>query len=257
MAHIIVCIKSVMLEAPTGRNIRTSETCDLNPFDRPSIDMALRLRGEMGGRVTALSMGPDSCEFAVCDAMAMGADRGVLLSDPALAASDTLATTTALAAAIQKLAPYDLVLFGTRSSDSDTGQVGPQASVLLGIPMVTGAIFIENTTSGLTVLRRSDGFLETFALSFPAALTIHPSAAQPIEPGLAGISSAYDAGAVEKWSLKDIGLSPRQVGETGSPTRVTALNRAKRDRKCEFISGETDEQADMLIQRLLEMGAIG
>lgn len=257
MAHIIVCIKSVMLEAPIGRNIRTSETCDLNPFDRPSIDMALRLRNEMGGRVTALSMGPDSCEFAVCDAMAMGVDRGVLLSDPALAASDTLATTTALAAAIQKLAPYDLVLFGTRSSDSDTGQVGPQTSVLLAIPMVSGAIFIENTASGLTVIRRSDGFLETFALSFPAALTIHPSAAQPIEPGLAGISAAYDAETVEKWSLKDIGLSPRQVGETGSPTRVTALNRAKRERTCEFISGETDEQADRLIQRLLEMGAIG
>ena len=126
-----------MLEAPTGRSIRTSETCDLNPFDRPCIDMALRLRKEMGGTVTALSMGPDSCAFAVCDAMAMGVDRGVLLSDPALAASDTLATTTALAAAIRKLAPYDLVLFGTRTSDSDTGQVGPQTSVLLGIPMVT------------------------------------------------------------------------------------------------------------------------
>lgn len=257
MAQIIVCIKSVMLEAPTGRSIRTSETCDLNPFDRPSIDMALRLRKELGGSVTALSMGPDSCQFAICDAIAMGVDRGVLLSDPALAASDTLATTTALAAAIQKLAPYDLVLFGTRTSDSDTGQVGPQTSVLLGIPMVTGAIFIENTTSGLTVLRRSDGFLETFALSFPAALTIHPSAAQPIDAGLAGISAAYDEKTVEKWSLKDLGLSPKRVGEAGSPTRVTALSRAKRERKCEFVPGDTEEQADALIQRLLELGLIG
>ncbi len=257
MAHIIVCIKSVMLEAPKGRSIRTSENCDLNPFDRPSIDMALRLRKELGGTVTALSMGPDSCEFAICDAVAMGVDRGVLLSDPALAASDTLATTTALAAAIEKLAPYDLVLFGTRTSDSDTGQVGPQTAVLLGIPMVTGAIFIENTESGLTVLRRSDGFLETFALPFPAAMTIHPSAAQPIDAGLSGISTAYDGESVEKWSLKDIGLSARQVGEAGSPTRVISLTRAKRERKCEFMSGETEEQADTLIQRLLELGLIG
>ncbi len=257
MAHIIVCIKSVMLAAPTGRSSRTSEFCDLNPFDRPAIDMALGLRKELGGSVTALSMGPDTCEFAVCDAIAMGVDRGVLLSDPALAASDTSATTTALAAAVQKLAPYDLVLFGTRSSDSDTGQVGPQTSVLLGIPMVTGTIFVENTTSGLTVLRRSDGFLETFALSFPAAMTIHPSAAQPIDPRLAGISTAYETKTVEKWSLQDLGLSPRQVGEAGSPTRVTALKRAHRERKCEFVTGETDEQADKLLQRLLELGLIG
>ncbi len=257
MAHIIVCIKPVMLAAPTGRSIRNSETCDLNPFDRPVIDMALRLRNEMGGTVTALSMGPKTCEFAVCDAIAMGVDRGVLLSDPELAGSDTLATTTALAAAVQKLEPYDLVLFGTRTTDSDTGQVGPQTSVLLGIPMVTGAIFIENTASGLTVLRRSDGFLETFALSFPAALTIHPSAAQPIDAGLAGISAAYDGEAVEKWSLKELGLSSKQVGEAGSPTRVISLTPAKRERKCEFFTGEVEEQADALIQRLLELGLIG
>jgi electron transfer flavoprotein beta subunit len=257
MAHIIVCIKAVMLDAPTGRRIRTSENCDLNPFDRPAVDMALRLRESLGGTVTALSMGPDSCEFAVCDAIAMGADRGILLSDRALAGSDTLATTTALSAAIQKLAPFDLVLFGMRSSDSDSGQVGPQTAVLLDIPMVTGAIFIEKTDSGLTVLRRSDGFLDTFAVSFPAAMTIHSSAGQPSDAGLPGISNAYGGHFVEKWSLKDLGLSARQVGEIGSPTRLISLTRVKRERKCEFIAGENEQQAETLMQRLLDSGLIG
>ena len=88
-------------------------------------------------------------------------------------------------------------------------------------------------------------------------MTIHPAAAQPIDAGLSGISTAYDGETVEKWSLKDLGLSPRQVGEAGSPTRVISLTRVKRERKCELMPGETEAQADTLIQRLLALGLIG
>jgi len=219
--------------------------------------MALRLKDELGGTVTALSMGPDSCKFSLCDVMAMGADRGVLVNDPSLAGSDTYATSTTLAAAIKKLSPFDLVFFGTRTADSDTGQVGPQTAVTLGLPMVTWAHTIENINTGLRVERRADGFHEVFELSLPAALTIHPGSVQPRDADLASIEAAFERQTPENWNLTDLGLSPDAVGEAGSPTRVVSLSRVDRERKCEFLSGEPDQQAANLIQRLLDQGLIG
>jgi electron transfer flavoprotein beta subunit len=189
--------------------------------------------------------------------MAMGADRGVLLSDPALAGSDTLATSSALAAAIQKLAPFDLVFFGTRTSDSDTGQVGPQTAVLLDLPFVSGVVFLDSTDNSFQVVRRSDGFQETYRVSPPAALTIHPTSVQARDAGLANIGMAYEARDVEKWGVKTLGLSPERVGEAGSPTRVISMTRAHRERACKFIEGEPEEQAESLIQHLFKAGLIG
>jgi len=255
--HFIVCIKAVLLQAPKGKVIRTSETCDLNPLDRPAIEMALQLRDRLGGTVTALSMGPETCSFVLSDAMAMGVDRGVLLSDPLLAGSDTLATSTALAAAVRRLAPFDLLFFGTRSSDSDTGQVGPQTAVLLDLPLVTAAITIENTEKGFKITRRSDGFQETYMTTTPAALTVHPTSVQPRDPSLWGIGSSYDLHDIERWRLKDLDLPAESVGEAGSPTRVLSLKRVYRERNCEFIEGEPEEQTEALIKRLIKLGLIG
>jgi electron transfer flavoprotein beta subunit len=254
--HIIVCIKAVIMQAPQGRVVRSSDSLELNPFDRPALEAALRMRQERGGTVTALSMGPGACAFALYEAMAMGADRSVLVCDPALAESDTLATSAALAAAIKKLAPFDLVFFGTRTADSDTGQVGPQTAVLLDLPLVTWAHSIEQQNSGLRIERRADGFREEFELSLPAALTIHPGSVQPRDVGLLGIELAFEQGEVENWGLADLDISPEQVGEAGSRTRVLSLTRVARDRKCEFISGTAEEQAEDLIGRLKESGLI-
>ena len=254
--EIVVCIKSVVVDAPKGRVVRSSDSCELNPFDQPALETALRLKEESGGTITALSMGPESCAFILHEAMGMGVDRGILVCDPALAGSDTLATSTALAAAIKKLAPFDLVLFGTRTADSDTGQVGPQTAVLLDLPPVTWSCSIERKKTGLVVERRADGFAETFELSFPAALTIHPAWVQARDLGLAGLQTAFEDHDITTWTLADIGLSPDQVGEAGSPTRLLSLSRADRARKCEFVEGTSDEQADELVRRLLESGLI-
>ena len=252
--HIIVCVKSVIVNTPEEPIPRSHDSCELNPFDRPALEVALRMREDSGGAVTALSMGPESCAFSLYEAMAMGVDRSVLISDPALAGSDTLATSTALAAAIEKLAPFDLVLFGTRSADSDTGQVGPQTAVALDLPLVTWAHFIEQKGADLRVERRADGFQETFELSFPAALTIRPGSIQPRDVGLLGIEVAFEEGKVENWSLEDLGVPPDQVGDIGSPTKVLSLSRVDRTRKCEFLLGSAEKQAENLIKRLSGLG---
>ena len=255
--EIIVCIKSVVLDAPDGRVVRLPELCALNPFDRPAIEMALRLREEHGGKVTALSMGPESSALALYEAMAMGVERAVLVSDLALAGSDTLATSTALGAAIKKLAPYDLVLFGVRTSDSDTGQVGPQTAVYLGVPIVTGACAVQYKESCLEVERRADEFIESYELSLPGALTIHPAAGQPRDTSLMGIESAFEVETFETMSLDDLGISPEEVGESGSPTKLVSMSRIKKERKCKFIEGSLEEQADELIRQLNKAGHIG
>jgi electron transfer flavoprotein beta subunit len=254
--NIIVCVKSVVVDAPEGKVVRSTETCELNPFDRVALEVALHLREVCGGAVTSISMGPEASALALIETIAMGVDRGILISDPALAGSDTLATATALAAAIKKLAPFDLVLFGTRTADSDTGQVGPQTAVLLNLPLVSWANSIEPVKSSLHIERRADGFQEKFELTFPAVLTIHPGSVSPKDVGLYGIELAFAEPKVENWDLKKLGLSPEQVGEHGSPTRVLSLKRVKKERKCEFLPGSAEEQAEELVRRFVDTGMV-
>jgi len=255
--HIIVCIKSVVVDAPRGKIGRTADKCALNPFDRPVLEMALQLKDRHGGSVTVLTMGPSSAETALREALAAGADRAVLLCDPALAGSDTLATATALCAGADYLAPFDLLLFGTRTADSDTGQVGPQTAVLLDLPMITGAVKIDGTLDCLTVSRKVDGFLEIYEITVPAALTIHPTAAAPRDPELGNIAVAFDEMPVETISISRLGLDPLLVGEAGSPTRVLSMKPIKKSRACRWIDGTATAQADALTRQLVDAGLIG
>ena len=255
--NIIVCVKSVVVSAPDGRVVRSPESCELNPYDRPAIEIALNLRDTHGGTVTTVSMGPESSEIALIETMALGVDRSILLSDPALAGSDTLATATALSTAIKRLMPFDLVLFGIRAADSDTGQVGPQTAVMLNLPLVTWAYSIEMTNKELLVERRADGFREKLTLSFPAMFTVHPGSVQPRDVGLHGIEAAFTAPKVELWNLKELGLSAEQVGENGSPTKVISLKRIKKVRKCKFLTGSAEEQAQELARLFVDTGFVG
>ena len=255
--NIIICIKSVVLEAPEGKVVRIHETTGLNPFDRPAIEMGLRLRENAGGSITAVSMGPESSAFALYEALSMGVDRAVLISDPALAGSDTLATSRALSAAITRLKPFDLVIFGARSSDSDTGQVGPQTAVLLDLPFVTGVFDIKSGGSDIMMERGVDEFVESYGLSIPAAIGIHAMAVQPRDISLSGIEHAFGIESFERVNLKDLHIPKETVGEKGSPTKVVSLNRVRRKKKCEFIAGSIEEQADDLVRRLRDKGYIG
>ncbi|MDQ1333262.1 MAG: Electron transfer flavoprotein subunit beta/FixA family protein [Thermodesulfobacteriota bacterium] len=254
---IIVCIKSVSLTAGSEGALRSYDAVEVNPFDRPAIETALSLREARGGTVTALSMGPASTRSTLAEALAMGVDRGVLACDPAFAGSDTLATSTVLASAIRKLSPFDLVLFGMRTADSDTGQVGPQTAVLLDIPMVGLVHSIEPADNGLQVERTADHFTERFEIEFPAALTIHPGAIKPRDIHLARIGPVFEEEKITFWNLGDLSLSPEQVGDAGSPTRVLSVSRAIQQKKCEFLKGSALEQADALMRQLTEAGMMG
>ena len=253
----IVCIKSVVTEAPRGKIVRSADKCAFNPFDRPALEKALALKKRYGGSVTVLSMGPPTAEATLREALALGADRAVLLGDPILAGADTLATATALAAAILHLAPFDLLFFGTRTSDSDTGQVGPQTAALLDIPMLTQVIVLDEWAPTFKATREVDGFVETYVLESPAALTIQPAAAAPRDAPLTGIATAFDEMSVTRLTAAEIGLDPSTVGEAGSPTRVLSVKPVKKDRACRMIEGTAAEQAQALVDQLTSIGLIG
>lgn len=256
--NILVCIKSTVLHASGVNIIRAPELSELNPFDLPALETALLLKEKHGGSVTALSMGPlEAGASALCEALAMGVDRAILLCDKALSGSDTLATSTALSAAIKKLASFDLVLFGTRTSDSDTGHVGPQTAVLLDLPFINNVKSIEQADAGLRIDRIVDEYSEIYEVSLPAALTIHPGSVQPRDISLMGIQEAFEKDKVEIMSLTDIGLSPEQVGETGSGTKVLSMKQVSRKRKSEMLEGTVEQQSDALLEHLKKKGVVG
>lgn len=257
---IAVCVKSVVMAAPPGGAgptlARDAENSDINPFDRVALEVALNLRALLGGSVCALSMGPEPARYALAAALAAGADRAVLLSDPKMAGSDTLATARVLAAGVSACGPFDLVLLGARSADSDSGQVGAQTAGVLALPFVSQAFFIEPHEEGLVVTRRADGFEEVFLAALPAVLSVHPQAAKARDLSLSGINEAYGGSGIEVKNASGLGLDPLCIGLHGSPTRVYSMVRAKGGRKCEFLSGSNEAMADELVARWTGRGLI-
>ena len=254
--QIIVCIKSVVKTATRGVARRTPENSQLNPFDLPALEAALQISAKMQGTVTAVSMGPDVSGEALTEALAMGVDRAILVNDPALKESDTLVTARVLANAIKRLGPFDLLMFGTRTADSDTGQVGPQTSVLLDIPFISRVTEIETHGEEWTLERRMDDWTETWQVAIPMAMTIDPRAFAPRPVSLDGISLAFKQPMIEEFTLHDLDLSEAMVGLKGSPTRVARLEKTKQDRKCTMLEGDPQEQAVALFDHLNKAGIL-
>ncbi|MDI6795578.1 MAG: electron transfer flavoprotein subunit beta/FixA family protein [Desulfatibacillaceae bacterium] len=258
--NIIVCVKSVVLEAPSaalGSSVeRTPRNSVLNPFDRPALALALELAKEEGGLVTTLSMGPPVSCWALCETLALGADRAVLISDKKAAGSDTMATTRVLAKAVNWLGPWDILLFGSRTADSDTGQVGPQASALLNKPFVGMASSIIPKEGIFLVESLTDGFVEQYLANAPFAASVHPNAASVLDCALASIRQAFDSDRVEVLTLADIGMDEAFAGEKGSPTRVISMTPAPKAKKCAFIEGGANEQAQALLEKIRDAGLL-
>lgn len=254
--HIIVCIKSVVKAAPKGVARRTPENSELNPFDRPALEAALQIKAKTGGTVTALSMGPAVSAEALAEARAMGVERAVLISDRFLAESDTLVTSKVLAAAVRKIGAFDWLFFGTRTTDSDTGQVGPQTAASMEVPFISGVKQIDQEAGDWTLHRSMDSWEETWQVRPPAAASIDPRAFTPRPVGLVGLSRVYDQPKIEQYTLADLNLAAEEVGLAGSPTRVAALEKIKRNRRCVLLEGEPQAQVEALLERLTRAGVV-
>jgi len=254
---IIVCIKQVItgeqvkIDPQTHSLVRSAEFCRINPFDLFALDMAVKIKKEYSGSITAITMGPEISEEVLWEALAIGADRAILLSDRRFAASDTLATSYVLGMGIRKIGKFDLILCGVRTTDSGTAQVGPQLAEELDLPHVTGVEKLERKENLFLVERTSDGFREILEVSTPALFTISPKA--PVRlPSLIEIEDAFAKSSIECWNLGDLNADPKRVGSVGSCTWVEELIPAAQQKSCLFIEGEPRQQAKSLFSKLIE-----
>lgn len=245
---IAVCVKYVPVDSKvdvdpkTHALVRSSGAGEINPADRYAVEMARQLSEEDGVSFDVFTMGPDGAARALKYAMALGAEKAVLLSDIAFAGSDTLGTAAVLAAALKKYGPYDLVLTGNASNDGATGQVGPMLAQMLGVPDVTNAV--EAETDGKTaILKKKDGnTLYTLKTALPALASVPFGANTPELPTLRHQVAANQR-EFDTVSAADLGLDPDTLGQAGAKSIVTdTVNVTAQKQGLEFI-GSVDEKA--------------
>ncbi len=186
---LLVCIKQVPatqqveVDPETGVLKRDGVLSKINPYDLYALEAALTLRERLGGSITVLSMGPNQAEDALREALWMGADRGVLLSDRRFAGADVLATSYTLSQGIRALGGFDLILMGRQTTDGDTAQVGPAVAQWLGIPHAALVSRIDEAdASHLTVSQELARSVETVRMSYPCLITVEKDSFEPRLP---------------------------------------------------------------------------
>ena len=255
--HAIVCIKQVpdttevKINPETNTLIREGVESIINPLDYVAMQAALELRDREGGKVSVITMGPPQSEIALREALAVGADHAVLLTDPAFAGADTLATSHVLATAVSRLDPFpDLVMCGMQTIDSDTGHVGPQLAEELDLPQVSGVNEIRAQGPALVVRKVSDGFLDTIRVTLPALLIVNRALCRVKDLPLGALEKAFSEMDITRWGLKDLGLARGEVGMEGSATRVWKLKTPTPRREGETVSGTPGTLVGHLMRRL-------
>jgi electron transfer flavoprotein beta subunit len=201
-------------------------------------------------------MGPPQAEEMLREAISLGADEALLLSDSAFAGADTWATAYTLATAINKLEQYDIIICGRQTIDGDTGQVGPELAEMLGVPLVTYVNRIEEMSDGqMRVQRMIDEGHEAIQAPLPAVITVTKDINVPRLPSLRGIARSESA-VIPVWNSQKLGVDPARVGLSGSFTRVIKVFSPERSCQAEVFQGEVKEQVECLIGKLKEAGLI-
>ncbi len=253
--NIIVCIKQVpdtaeiRINPETNTLLREGVPSIINPFDLHAIEAAIRIKEETGGKVTALTMGPPQAETALREAVSMGVDEVVLLSDRAFAGSDTWATSYTLAKAINKLGA-DVVFCGKQAIDGDTAQVGPETAEFLNIPHISYIRKIEEVSdSSIRVQRMMDEGYDVVESSLPVLLTVVKELNQPRMPSLRGKMAAKKV-EIKKMGMADIEAEEDNLGLKGSPTQVKNIFAPETKAERKMIEGTAEEQVDKLVKEL-------
>ena len=225
---IVVCIKQVpdtnevKLDPKTNRLIRDGVPSIINHDDKSGIEAALQLKEKVGGTVTVVCMGPPQADVAIREALAMGCDEAILVTDRAFGGADTWATSSTIAAALKKL-DYDIIITGRQAIDGDTAQVGPQIAEHLGIPQVSYAEeIIEASEDKIVVKRQFEDRYHVIEVKTPCLITALAELAAPRYMTVHGIFDAYREKEVKVWTLEELKdtVDMANIGLKGSPTNV-------------------------------------
>ena len=257
--EILVCIKqvpgttAVEVDEETGVLKRDGVEAKMNPFDLFAIEQALLLREKYGGKVDVITMGPGQAEAVLREAVWMGADRGILISDRSFAGSDVAATSYALSQGVRKAGTYDLILCGKQTTDGDTAQVGPEMAEFLGIEHIANVeMVLEAEGNELTVLENQENCQRQLKLFMPCLLTIEKDANTPRLPSY---KRKMKTGGleIERNGLSDFSDKDRRhYCLEGSPTQVERIFPPERNASCQKYEGEPEKLGNLFYQVLLE-----
>lgn len=223
-----------------------------NPYDEYALEEAVRLKERFSGEAWALSMGKPSAADLMRFALSIGADEVRLVSDPAIAGSDLLATADILAAALRKCAPFDLILGGKQSSDGENGVIPAAVAGFLDLPCVIDVCRIVDISGGVALVEQMiPGGHNEVEIRLPAVLGVLKDINEPRLPSLKGKLAARSA-QVPVWSLSDIGIAPGAVGAAGALTRISGVHDAPGKAGVQVFSGDVEEAVAALVRELLE-----
>ena len=258
---IVVCMKqvpdttNVRINPETNTLMREGVESIINPFDMYALEEGIRLKEKHGGTVTALSMGPPQVESALREAISLGVDEAILLSDKAFAGADTLATAYTLARGIKKIGKVDVILMGRQAIDGDTGQVDPGVAENLGLPHVTEIRKIEQIDEdGTIIVERllEDGYVRLKS-KLPILLTVVKEINEPRLPSLKGKMAAKKA-EIQIWNHENIDLDPQRIGLTGSPTQVMKIFTPPKPSGGKIFEGDVRQAVADLLGELRSAG---
>lgn len=259
---IIVCVKQVPDTAggvqfnPDGTLNRAAMLTIMNPDDKAGLEAALRLKDQYGAEVTVITMGLPKATNVLREALAMGADKGILITDRVLGGADTWATSSTIAAGIRKL-DYDLIITGRQAIDGDTAQVGPQISEHLDIPVISYAQDIKIEGDSVVVQRQYDDRYHIVKAQMPCLITCLSELNDPryMTPG--GIFDACEA-EITTWGRADlVGLDDSNIGLNGSPTKIAKASDKVRKGAGEKVTLDTEEAVSYLIGKMTEKHVCG
>ena len=264
--NIIVPIKqvpessNVKMDPATGTVIRTGIETVVNPLDLYALEAALRLKEQYGGTVTAITMGPPQAKKALKEALAMGCDNAVLVSDKKFSGSDTHATSYTLAEAIRVIGTYDILVCGERATDGDTAQVGPGIAAWLDLALVTYVSKINKLENQRIEVERllEEGY-QILSAPLPCLITVVKEIASPRLPTLDGKIKSMEL-QFPVYSTETMNLKPEYLGLKGSPTKVVSISSPKitRSGKVLLVNDEVslNNAVDAIVDLLEVKGAL-
>ena len=254
---VIVCIKQVpdtkggVEFNPDGTLNRGAMLAIMNPDDKAGLEAALRLKDEYGAEVTVLTMGLPKATAVLREAIAMGADKGILVTDRVLGGADTWATSTTIAGAIRNL-EYDIIITGRQAIDGDTAQVGPQIAEHLGVPVISYAEDIKVDGDAVIVQRQYEDRYHVIKAQTPCLITALSELNEPryMTPG--GIFDAVEAEITTFTRADLVDVLDGDLGLNGSPTKIAkASDKVKKGAGEKVAPDSADEAVDYIMDKLL------
>ena len=259
--NIVVCIKQVpdtkggVKFNPDGTLDRAAMLAIMNPDDKAGLEAALRIKDETGAKVTVVTMGLPKADDMLREALAMGADEAVLITDRRLGGADTWATSSTIAAGLRNL-DYDLIITGRQAIDGDTAQVGPQIAEHLGLPVISYAEDIKIEGNNVVVQRQYEDRYHEIKAQMPCLVTALAELNEPryMTPG--GIFDAFDK-EVTVWGRDDLkDLDDSNIGLAGSPTKIAKASDKVRKGAGEKVALDPKESVDYIVGKLKEKHVI-